>query len=90
MDVVDKHRELVVTHSSGSMQGPPRLMRQMHAHLIKRTPISDALKREFEKYGQITLQVSFREWRAQPIVPVLTHLSHETRDVVIQFKRIVT
>jgi hypothetical protein len=88
MDIIDKHRELVITHATGHMEGPWPLMREVRAHLTRNLPMPTELKRKFDEQGQITPQISFKDligWEAQPIVLVLSQLTDYVRHVVSKF-----
>ena len=93
MDIIDKHRELILTHPTGRLEGPLQLVRNMSAHVTGRTSLPDELRRQFDQHGQITPQISFKDiggWDTQPIVPVLRELSSYVAIVVDQFERCVS
>lgn len=92
MDIADKHRELVLTQSSGFMQGPWDLMMQVRGHLTTGKPISNATKREFDEHAQVTPQVSFKDFSGgivQPIVPKLAELTSYVIVIVSEFEKAV-
>ena len=92
VDIIDKHRELVITHSTGRMEGPLPLMTEMSAYLSKRLPMSPELKGQFDQYGQITPQISFKDLRgreAESIIPTLTELSSYVALVVDEFDNFI-
>jgi hypothetical protein len=92
MDVFDKHRELVIMHPTGYMIGPLPLMREVSAHFTRKVRMSAELKRQFDEYGQITPEVSFRDlpgWEAQPIVKVLTQLTDYVRYIVRDCEKVI-
>ncbi len=93
MDRTDKHRELVIVQSTGFMQGSWDLVMKVRGHLTRGTVMPEPLMREFDKHGEITPQVSFKEfsgWIFEPIVPVLAQLLGCVRSVVFEFERAIT
>jgi hypothetical protein len=92
MDIADKHRELVLTQSSGFMQGPWELMMQVRGHLTTGEPLSDTAKREFDEHARVTPQISFRDFSGgtvEPIVPKLAELASYVSVVVSEFESAV-
>jgi hypothetical protein len=93
MDITDKHRELVITRPSGHLEAPGSLMNQVSGHLLRKTRMSPELERQFDQYGKITPQISFKDFSrgiVEPIGQRLTQLTNDVRDVVVQFARLVT
>jgi hypothetical protein len=88
MDIIDKHKELVIMHPTGHMGGPLPLIREVSRHLARKLPLSAELKRQFNEQGQITPQISFKDligWEAQPIVLVLSQLTDYVGYIVSKF-----
>jgi hypothetical protein len=91
MDIADKHRELFLISSTGSMDGlPPDLAQEFSSYLGGALgPLPAELKRKFNQYGKITPRVSFPDFgrqAIQPVVPGLTRLANKIKDVVAQFE----
>jgi hypothetical protein len=90
MDIADKHRELVIISGTGLIEGlTPRLAIEFRRYQGgKHGPMPLELKRQFDQYGKVTPQVSFRDFGGgiiHPIVPRLTQLTSHVRNVVAQF-----
>ncbi|MBZ5572044.1 MAG: hypothetical protein LAO09_09200 [Acidobacteriia bacterium] len=92
MDIVDKHRELVLTHGTGSRMFPaamrPIVESYQRAH-PEITPAEIAVK--FKPYGQLVPQISFTDFGRREIEPVaqgLVELYNSVVKVVGQFREL--
>jgi hypothetical protein len=92
MDIADKHRELVITQPSGFLEGPLNLVRDVRRHLLTKQQMSPELMREFDQFGKVTPQVSFRDLSGgivEPIVPKLMQLTSYVAYVVLRFEKVL-
>jgi hypothetical protein len=95
MDIAYKHRELVLFNTTGTVENLPNhvafpLMRYLRGDL---KAVSAEFKREFNKYGKVTPQISFMEFgrrEIQSVVPGLIQLRDKVIPVIAAFETFLT
>jgi hypothetical protein len=92
MDIANKHRELAITQPSGFLEGPLNLVREVRRRLLLKLQMSPELIREFDQYGKVTPQVSFRDFSGgivEPVIPKLVQLTGHIRYVLMRFEKVL-
>jgi len=89
-DIIDKHRELLLTFSTGTVFFPTAMKPIMEAYQ-RAHPELDTIQvaYQFQDYGTLTPYISFRDLGGrtfEPVIPGLVGLYNYTLDVIKEFK----
>jgi len=97
IDVIDKHRELVLCVSSGAVELPPDISERLiakfsasHQSGIPEAIMEAEFRREIENNAKIVPTISFTDFRGrdfEAIVPAMFELNNEVVCIVAQFDR---
>ena len=92
LDVIDKHRELMIVIGTPAIQLPMEVMQRALRYqcgITGSTPVD--FKKEFESHGKIVPQVAFDEFgsaKAEPVVQALNQLQNFMVWVVAEFDKL--
>jgi hypothetical protein len=90
LDVTDKHRELVLSTSTGSIEIPTGLFLRYTAHQREHGGlVSSDLEDELERHSKVVPQISFTKFgrrEIKPIVPGLKQLHNVTVEIASRFE----
>ena len=93
LDIVDKHRVLVIVSPIGAMEYPLEAMRKYWMDLSE-SPLGDAadLIAKFDVKGKPVPQVAFSDFagrESEPVIQALTRMHNVTLDIVKEFSKFV-
>jgi hypothetical protein len=91
MDVIDKHRELVLYHPTASLSFPSELMNQAIASVANPELETPDLYAEIPKYVYVVPQLSFKQFgprSTQPVISGLNELTSFVDEVVEKFRQL--
>jgi hypothetical protein len=91
MDIVDKHREIVLCLSAGGMDFPSNMRDVIESYQPANPQLNSAqVAFKFKRHGKLLPQVAFKDFgrrEIEPVVPGLTELLNEVVLVVKAFSR---
>ena len=89
MNVIDKHRELVICVSVGLLEVPyPVVEQYIHGARADAEDLLEKIYPHVKQYGRVTPQVAFRNFgqrKIAPVIPALHHLAAGVRDAISLF-----
>lgn len=93
MDILDKHRELLICYSNGSFEFPPDMEDKFATYQSLHPDISSAeLAYHFKDYGKVVPQVSFGDFgrrETQPVIEGLIELHNHVVSAIKTFSSMV-
>jgi hypothetical protein len=86
MDIIDKHKALVMAYPIVDLRVPPHLAGATQFYLNHESlPMHPEVAREIKQNVQLLPQITFREFGVQPVILALSQLETDIRIIVASF-----